>query len=258
MQINGKISCTITASQQNGQAWCKVCGASSTCSPWVLLEYMLFLWLIHWVPFSSADCSMYFIDHCPVLNAPSSSAGKIKSTWIHDGVWFDICFLSVLPVLFCTFIDSVRFNFFSVVQWIASGNCTVSLPSSAFNHTTIIGSSCLEKNDQVRERLQFWFYQIVDWSQLHQFIWHCLEYSPKILLSEIKMAWFSFSILMAEIMCHVVSCMLPVFLTRCLQPQTWIPYVQTKSSSIQWTSITDDPIWSVHCQAHESSTLETH
>jgi hypothetical protein len=170
-------------------------------------------------------------------------------------VWHLFPFCAPSVVLYIHSLSEVQF--FSVVQWIASGNCTVSLPSSAFNHTTIIGSSCLEKNDQVRERLQFWFYQIVDWSQLHQFIWHCLEYSPKILLSEIKMAWFSFSILMAEIMCHVVSCMLPVFLTRCLQPQTWIPYVQTKSSSIQWTSITDDPIWSVHCQAHESSTLET-
>ena len=36
------------------------------------------------------------------------------------------------------------------------------------------------------------------------------------------MTWFSFSLLMAEIMCHVVSCMLPIFLMRCLQPQTWI------------------------------------
>jgi len=112
MQINGKISCTIAAAQQNGQAWCmSVCSVGSTCSPCVLLEYMLFL-LFNYVFSPSLRpvfiCSMYLVDHCPALIAPSSSAGKMR--------WHE--YMMSVGLTFVSFLCSQCCFVHSLTQWV--------------------------------------------------------------------------------------------------------------------------------------------
>lgn len=62
------------------------------------------------------------------------------------------CLLSMLPVLFCTFIDSIIFSLvqtFLAVEWIAAGNSRISLLSTFIGIQSIVESSCIAKKKRV-------------------------------------------------------------------------------------------------------------